>query len=112
MGVTFVVYPLDNSLYAVRKHRFLAFTNVGDAAVNLGLGITLGMRMGIVGVAMGSMIPTVMSRLALVVLYACKHSSVGLGHYSAAMLRCLAVGAAVMLPAWLLYQCGSHRART
>lgn len=103
MAVTFIVYPLDNSLYAVRKHRFLAITNVVDAAVNLALSIALGIRLGLIGVAIGAMLPTVVSRLGFVVPYACKQSGVGLGHYLAAIFRCLLVGAAVMLPAWALY---------
>lgn len=75
MNVEFMVNPLDNTLYAVSRPRFLAIANLVDAVANLGLSIWLGIRFGLVGVALGTLIPMICTRFFLIVPYTCKQAS-------------------------------------
>jgi O-antigen/teichoic acid export membrane protein len=105
-GLGFIVYPLDNSLYATRKHRFLAITNLVDAAVNLSLSFLLGTYFGAVGVALGTLIPMVVTRYAIVVPYACRQTELTMRTYWRALSRCFVIGVVALLPivAWVAGQ--------
>lgn len=56
----------DNMLFALNKHRYLAFANVTEAAVNFGLSLLLIGPYGLVGVAIGTAVPLVVSRAIVI----------------------------------------------
>lgn len=102
LSAAFLVYPMDNSLYAVRKHRMLAFINIGDAVVNVALSLVLGRHMGSIGVALGTMIPMVISRFAIVVPYACRQTGIPLREYYGVLARVLLIACLVLGPTAML----------
>jgi O-antigen/teichoic acid export membrane protein len=105
-GAAFIIYPLDNSLYAVRKHRFLAITGLVEAAASVSLSLALGKHMGMVGVALGTSIPMVVARFAIVVPYACRQTALGAAVYWRALAKCFSAGGVALLPvvSWDAYQ--------
>jgi O-antigen/teichoic acid export membrane protein len=54
-------------------HRFVAYTNVVTAAVNLGLSVVLGRWMGLAGVAIGTLVPVGITCMFLIFPAACRH---------------------------------------
>lgn len=98
----FVVYPLDNVLYALRKHRMLAVFNWVDAFACLVLGIALGRVYGVVGVALGTVLPTLLTRFGLVAPYAMRQAELRPSEYAGAILSVLAVASLVIVAAGLL----------
>lgn len=75
--VEIIQTPANNILYAISRHRYLAYVNVAEAAVNLVLSIFLIKRYGLIGAAVGTAVPLVISRLFIIPLYA--GSCIGLG---------------------------------
>jgi O-antigen/teichoic acid export membrane protein len=59
-------WPAGSVLQAMVRHRLLAVTAVASAIVNLGLSIVLLPRLGLAGVALGTLIPTAISSLGFV----------------------------------------------
>lgn len=98
----FVVYPLDNVLYALRKHRMLAVFNWADAVACVALGILLGRLYGVIGVALGTALPMLLTRFGLVVPYALKQAELRLSEYAGAIFSVLAVASVVMVAAGLV----------
>jgi O-antigen/teichoic acid export membrane protein len=56
----------DNMLFALNKHRYLAFASVAEAAVNFVLSVLLIGPYGLVGVAVGTAVPLVLSRAVVI----------------------------------------------
>ncbi len=73
--------PSNNILYGISKHRFLAIVDTVEAVANLGLSIILVRYFGIVGVALGTAIPLIFSRLVVVPLYVCRSVQLPFGKY-------------------------------
>jgi O-antigen/teichoic acid export membrane protein len=71
-AVSLMLSPGRGVVYAMAKHKFTAFMNLGEAAANLGLSIWLVQRYGILGVALGTAIPLLVTRLTIMPLYLCK----------------------------------------
>lgn len=64
--------PLTNWLLASAKHKMLAVANIVEALCNVILSVTLGRRFGLVGVALGTVIPLLVVQLLWVAPYACR----------------------------------------
>ncbi|HET9831466.1 MAG TPA: oligosaccharide flippase family protein [Vicinamibacterales bacterium] len=54
-------------------HRFVAYTNIVTAVVNLGLSVVLGRWMGLEGVAIGTLVPVGITCVFLIFPAACRH---------------------------------------
>jgi O-antigen/teichoic acid export membrane protein len=61
-----------NALEAVNKHRYYAYQTVIEGIVNLGLSILLVGYLGIYGVALGTTIPILITKLIVQPIYCCK----------------------------------------
>lgn len=68
MMLDFVGNHADNVFYALARHRTLAIINVLEAVSNLVLSLVLVRPLGLVGVALGTAIPLVVCRLAIIPL--------------------------------------------
>ena len=90
--IGFMINPLDNSMYAIGKIKGLAVINVLDAVLNLGFSLWLVRSHGIVGVALGTLIPMLLTRMFLMVPYACAKIGWPLLDYLRTLLRPLVVG--------------------
>ncbi len=62
-------WPASSILQGMARHRPLAMMSVGSALANLGLSIALVHPLGLTGVALGTLIPTVFECLCLVLPY-------------------------------------------
>jgi O-antigen/teichoic acid export membrane protein len=60
-------------LYGMNLHRFNAYASLVEAFINLGLSIILAYRIGAVGVAWGTMIPSIFFSGLIVPLYTARH---------------------------------------
>ncbi|MCP4133782.1 MAG: polysaccharide biosynthesis protein [bacterium] len=61
-----------NALRAVNKHKYFALQTIVEGMANLALSIYLATRYGIIGVAVGTLIPTVITKLIIQPIYCCK----------------------------------------
>ena len=73
--------PSNNVLYAISKHRYLAWVNIVEGVANLGLSLLLVRRWGILGVALGTTIPLMVSRLFVLPAYVCRSIGLSLAKY-------------------------------
>jgi O-antigen/teichoic acid export membrane protein len=64
--------PSNNVLYAISRHRYLALVNIVEGVVNFGLSLLLVRYWGILGVALGTTIPLVVSRVFILPSYTCR----------------------------------------
>jgi O-antigen/teichoic acid export membrane protein len=56
-------------MQGIARHRFLALTSISSGLVNLGLSIALVRPFGLIGVALGTLIPTTLETFCLVLPY-------------------------------------------
>lgn len=88
--VLFTAIPMLNPfssryLTAIDKHGIFAKLMPVSAAVNLGLSILLVQGYGIIGVAVGSLIPVLFLQ-PVILVHSCRHLGISVGHY---LLECL-----------------------
>jgi O-antigen/teichoic acid export membrane protein len=96
LTVTALICPFSGTympiFYATNRHRISAWMALGEAVANLALSLLLVRRWGIVGVAVGSVIPALINQLVLQPAYAMRLLGVGpLRFYGQALLRPLAL---------------------
>lgn len=85
--------PLTNSLFASAKHRPLAIANVTEAFANIALSIILGRMYGLLGVALGTMIPLLIVQLLWVVPYGCRSLDIAVRRFARlALPAAIAIG--------------------
>ena len=91
--------PSTILLYAISKHRFFAFMNLAEGIANLVLSIWLVKSLGIFGVALGTFIPMLVTKLIVQPLYVCRVSFVPYGEYMRELTRSLVLaGVALIVP--------------
>jgi O-antigen/teichoic acid export membrane protein len=78
-------------LYGTSKHKFYAITNGVEAVLNLGLSLLLVRWYGILGVAMGTMVPIFMIKIFVLPVYVCKLTSMPFNEYISEVSRTLGV---------------------
>ena len=97
--------PSVSLLYATEKHRFYTYVNAADGVLNLAFSLALARPLGIVGVALGTLIAAVLIRVIAQPLYMCKATGLPFGSYlrflGSNLARCGCVmGVAVAVSAW------------
>jgi O-antigen/teichoic acid export membrane protein len=88
--------PSNSLLYALNKHRALAAWTLAEGFANLGLSIYLARSYGLVGVALGTAIPMLVTSIFVQPWYALRQINLPLGVY---LWRALARPAAI----WVLF---------
>lgn len=73
--------PAWTILYARARHQLLAWVVLCDGAINLGLSIYWAHRYGLVGVAMGTLVPAIFDHLLFLPWYALRVAGVSAGEY-------------------------------
>jgi O-antigen/teichoic acid export membrane protein len=92
-------FPSISLMFGTSKHRFLALINSAEGVANLILSIWLAGKLGILGVALGTLIPMVLVKLTVQPIYVCRISSVPYGTYMRELGRsALIVAAALVVP--------------
>lgn len=74
-------YVVGSVLYGISKHRELGFLRMGEAAGNLILSIILVQHFGLVGVALGAIIPHIVVVLGIVPRMACRTVNISVWKY-------------------------------
>lgn len=98
LTIGLIVNPLEYTLIAILRHRFLAIVNVADAAANLGLSILFGMLLGLPGVALGTLLPMIVTRFFIIAPYGCRQTGVPIQSYVLSILLPLASAMLILLP--------------
>ena len=76
-------YVFSSVLYGISRHNVIAALRVGEGALNLGLSIYLVQAIGLVGVAIGAAVPSVLIVVLVMPLVACRIVGVSLPQYYA-----------------------------
>jgi O-antigen/teichoic acid export membrane protein len=96
--------PSIGLLYATFNHRFYTYVNMTEGALNLILSILLARPLGILGVALGTLIAAVFIRLAVQPWWVCKAVGLRYGEYvryvGSTMLRCAFLAAVAIALSW------------
>jgi O-antigen/teichoic acid export membrane protein len=93
--------PPATLLYGISKHRVYSFIVVAEGLVNLGLSLLLVKKYGIIGVALGTLIPIFVTSFFIVPYYANRVIQVSSSRYTKVLMRGLALGVLVHLASWL-----------
>ena len=106
-GCTFALWqtPSVALLFGISKHKFFAFMSIAEGTLNLILSLILAKYYGMLGVALGTMIPMAITKLLIQPVYVCRVSQIAYREYLAIAGRTLAlVVAALIIPLWLTTQ--------
>lgn len=107
VGYLFALWqqPSIGLMYGISKHRFLAGLSLGEGLVNVLLSIYLGRKLGILGVALGTMIPLMVTKILIQPVYVCRIAGIHLLTYLNVVGKVAAVvTASLLVPALLAIQ--------
>jgi O-antigen/teichoic acid export membrane protein len=79
--------PSIDLLYATFKHRFYAYANWAEGALNLAFSLALARRYGILGVAMGTLIGAFVARVLVLPWWVCRVSGFQYGKYMKSLAK-------------------------
>jgi O-antigen/teichoic acid export membrane protein len=94
------ILPCEKIVFAIAKQKFYAKVSTLDAITNLGLSITLATHMGIYGVALGTIIPSMISNLILLPMYTCKQLTIPYRQFYLILLKGIFLGGIIFIPAY------------
>lgn len=94
--------PSVSLLYGVSRHKFFGIASCIEGLVNLGLSIILVGKYGILGVALGTMVPMAISKVFVQPVYVCRVVNLNYWMYVGKMARNLAVAGVSLLPAYAI----------
>jgi O-antigen/teichoic acid export membrane protein len=97
--------PSIDLLYATFKHRFYTYMNWAEGALNLVFSLALARPLGILGVALGTLIGAFLVRVVVQPWWVCKVSGIDYGQYmrflSGNLFRCgFLTAGAIAISAW------------
>jgi O-antigen/teichoic acid export membrane protein len=96
MGVVIVgQQPLGNILLGTGRHRPVAFVSLTEAVINLALSLVLVRHFGLLGVAVGSLIPVAAANLFVLAPAACREVRIGVFEFARAVGTAPAIGATI-----------------
>lgn len=81
MTIDAMQIPTVNALFATARHRFFAWMTLGDGLVNLFLSLLLVGPFGMTGVALGTLIPMLVTKLVIQPVYVCRVLGLRLGTF-------------------------------
>lgn len=94
-------YIVSSVLYGISRHRTIALLRIAEAVANLALSVVLVKWMGLVGVALGTAVPSAVIVLLVLPFTVCPMLGVALGdYYDRAYLRPLVAVAPFVAGAW------------
>jgi O-antigen/teichoic acid export membrane protein len=73
--------PSVSYLYGVSRHRFLAFLTLAEAIANVALSTYWARKYGLLGVALGTLVPIAVAKLFIQPAYVCRHLQLSLKTY-------------------------------
>lgn len=99
-----IVTPSSQVLYGISKHKLLTWVNCGEALMNLVLSLILVQFWGIKGVALGTAIPSIITKLFIQPIYTAKVLNIKVVDLYVSMFTALVKGALVIAILYLLTQ--------
>src|SRR6202008_4912680 len=81
--------PMVGLLYGVSKHKFYAYLNLAEGSINLILSLVLVRHFGMIGVALGTLIPMLVTKLWIQPLYVCHVAGIEFLEYLRKSVRTL-----------------------
>ncbi|PHQ16208.1 hypothetical protein CLH61_03725 [Marinobacter profundi] len=85
--IGFANHPLNSAMYATNKHSIVAKIDIVEVIFNLMLSLILVQYLGLIGVALGTMIPLLLLRLFVLPLFACRAIEMPVKDYYLCMAR-------------------------
>lgn len=104
VGLMFALWqtPSMQLLYGVSRHGSVAVFNSAEGVANLILSLLLVHRYGLFGVALGTMIPMIATKVFIQPWYACKAADIGVAEYFRMLLKAISLTLlALVVPALL-----------
>ncbi len=98
---TIQIAPIS-MLFGISKHKFYALLMLGEAFANILLSVILIRKYGIVGVALGTTLPILVTHIFIIPVYANRVIEFPFAKYARVVLGCIALGGAIHLVSWLL----------
>lgn len=83
--------PSVQLMFGISKHKFFAYANSVEGLLNLGLSVALAKRYGIIGVALGTMIPMALNKVMVQPVYVCRVAGINYFEYVRRMARTIGV---------------------
>jgi len=92
-------------LYATYRHRFYTYLNCTEGLINLAFSLALARSLGVLGVALGTLISAFLIRVVAQPFWVCRASGLHYGDYmrflAGTVLRCCGlIGAVIAITAW------------
>lgn len=94
--------PPATLLYGISKHKVYSFIVIAEGLANLGLSLILVKRYGIIGVALGTLVPIFVTSFFIVPRYASRVINLSSSRYAKIVAQGLGLGVLVHLASWLV----------
>ena len=96
--------PSTNALLAIGKHQYYAKILSTEAMVNLALSLLLAQYLGIIGIALGTLIPSMFNTLILLPIYTSKQLDMPSRKIYKILIKGCAISCGIFLPAHYITQ--------
>lgn len=98
--IGFANHPLNSAMYAANKHSIVAKLSIVEVILNLCLSLILVRYLGLIGVALGTMLPLLILRLFFLPFYACRAIEMKVKDYFLCMGRPVLV---IVIPTSMIF---------
>ena len=95
------------AIFAMAKHKYLAYLAAIEISVNVVLSIILAYQMGIIGVALGTAIPAILSSLLFGPIYLCNKLQIPFWRYYRYYFKSFLLGLVVFIPMYFVLKLSS-----
>lgn len=96
--MTATLSPAIGVIYALARQKFTAYLNLGEALANLALSLWLVRDYGILGVALGTAIPMLATRLTIMPVFICRIMELPLSRFIRELAPIMVLGIVVQVP--------------
>jgi len=92
--------PAIGLMYALKKHHYYAIATVIEAVANVVLSILLAPKYGIIGVALGTMIPMLIVKILVMPVYVSRIAGIAIWQYVKRIIVPLIIGTVIVVTTW------------
>jgi len=92
------ILPCEKIIFAIDKQKFYAKTSTIEAIANLSISLSLTPYLGIYGVAIGTLIPSLASNLVLLPMYTCRQLSLPYRNFYTTLVKACILGSISFIP--------------
>jgi O-antigen/teichoic acid export membrane protein len=95
--------PSVSYMFGVARHRFLAWLTLAEGISNFGLSIFWARHYGMIGVALGTLVPMMIAKLFIQPTYVCKHLEIRISKYVKLLARSVLPSALSSVFLWMFF---------